>query len=112
MGRVVHLSAYKARPADAALDEIIGDEFVARRAMRRGEFDDGLTIPMDIHSPHPHTEMRAPSSLARRAASGFNPSPQSRRPRLQFVDLTDAFEDCLAIASIAIVLLAVMVLLP
>lgn len=95
MGHLVNFSAYRAKPADPTLDQIIDDEFLARREMRKGRFDDGLTIPMDIHSPCPHSELRAASPLdARKAASGFVPSPQSRGPRPFLSLLADAFVTC------------------
>lgn len=113
MGHLVNFSAYRAKPADPTLDQIIDDEFLARRAMRKGRFDDGLTIPMDIHSPYPHSELRAASPLdARIAASGFNPSPQGRGPRPNFIDATEDFKNCIAVAAIVIVFLVVMAMLP
>lgn len=96
MGHLVNFSAYRSMPADPTLDQIIDDEFLARREMRKGRFDDSRIIQDDIHSPYPHTELRAvpPPEDARKAASGFNPSPQGRGPRPFLSLLADAFVTC------------------
>lgn len=78
-----------------AVDEIIGDEFVARRAMREGVFDDGLTIPIQFESLNPFGS-RAASPPRRSRVGGSGRA--TRSPRLLFGAIIFGVE-CLAVTS-------------
>lgn len=80
-----------------SVDEIIDDEFVARRAMREGQFDDGLTIPIQFESLNPFGS-RAASPPRRSRAGGSVASPSRRSPRLFFGAIIFGVE-CLAVTS-------------
>lgn len=114
---VVHnLSAYRltgclqqkrraVKKVPPAIDEIVGDEFVARRAMREGQFDDGFTIPFDSLNPFPRPRASTPSPKRARAG-GSVASPSRRSPRF-FLEAREAalfaFELLALIGSIATV---------
>ena len=105
---VIHsLNAYRKQPS---IEEIIDDEFVARCAMREGQFDDGLTIPFDSLNPFPRPRVPTPSPK-QDARRGLRSHSIRRSPR-PFIDHTETVKDCIAVIAIILVLLVTLVMLP
>lgn len=106
MGSIHNLNARRAAKLNPAIDEVIDDEFIARRAMRQGQFDDGLTIPFDSLNPFPRP--RGDCDSPRTGAGRRSPAD---RPRL-FINHTETVKDCIAVIAIVLVLLVTLVMLP
>ena len=105
-GRLAIIHNLNARRPQPSLDEVIDDEFVARRAMREGQFDDGLTIPFDSLYPFPRPRASTPSPKRARAGADADASFVSRQPRFFTEAIAAAifcFELLVLIGSIAAV---------
>lgn len=107
MAIIHNLNARRPQPS---LDEVIDDEFVARRAMREGQFDDGLTIPFDSLYPFPRPRAPTPSPK-QDARRGLRCHSIRRSPRT-FIDHTETVKDCIAVIAIILVLLVTLAILP
>lgn len=107
MAIIHNLNARRPQPS---LDEVIDDEFVARRAMREGQFDDGLTIPFDSLNPFPRP--RAPTPSPKRARAGDSGRHSTSRSPRTFIDHTETVKDCTAVVAIILVLLVTLAILP
>lgn len=107
MAIIHNLNARRPQPS---LDEVIDDEFVARRAMREGQFDDGLTIPFD--SLYPFQRPRAPTPSPKRARAGDSGRHSTSRSPRTFIDHTETVKDCIAVVAIILVLLVTLAILP
>lgn len=107
MAIIHNLNARRPQPS---LDEVIDDEFVARRAMREGQFDDGLTIPFD--TLYPFQRPRAPTPSPKRARAGDSGRHSTNRSPRTFIDHTETVKDCIAVIAIILVLLVTLAILP